>query len=171
MSLTNNRIQYYVEGECEKKLVKMLIRQKLIMPGQADVLNPVQEHIRITHLRKLPARTIIVLIFDTDTDNPDILRDNLQFLSGKTNAKRIITIPQVPNLEKELIHCTDIRRIRDLVNCGHDSDFKTAFIEEKRLYEKLQAHHFDLSKLWSSTPNEVFQKIGIRNQGEQIKLK
>lgn len=76
-----------------EKTREKLIRQKLIIPGQADVLNPVQEHIRITHLRKLPARTIIVLIFDTDTDNPDILRDNLQFLSGKTNAKRIITIP------------------------------------------------------------------------------
>lgn len=170
MSISGNRIQYYVEGECERKLVKTLIGQKLILPGQTDVLNPVQEHIRITHLRKLPARTTIVLIFDTDTDNTEIIKGNLQFLSIHSNGGKIITVPQVPNLEKELIHCTDIRRIRDLLNCGHDSDFKTAFIEEKRLMEKLQAHHFEFSSLWSSTPGQAFQRIGIRNLSEQIKL-
>ena len=170
MRRTNARIQYYVEGECEKKLIKTLIENNLVISGQIDVLNPVQEHIKLTHLRKLPVKTIVVLLFDTDTDNVDILKENLKFLSNHSNIKRFITIPQVPNLEKELIRCTDIRRIRDLINCEHDSDFKGAFIDEKRLYEKLQAHCFDFNCLWSSEPDLVFQKAGIKNQSGQIKL-
>lgn len=169
-SLSNTRYQYYVEGECERKLVKVLIGQGLIIPGQADVLNPVQDHIKLTHLRKLPPRSKIILIFDTDTSNVDILRENLQFLSAHLNPKNIITIPQVHNLEEEMFQCTDIRRIRDLINCRHDSDFKTAFIEEKRLFDKLQAHSFSFDRLWSSPPDPVFGNIGIRNQSSLIKL-
>ena len=142
MRLSNTRIQYYVEGECEQKLVKTLVAHNLILPGQTDVLNPVQDHIKSTHLRKLPAKTTVVLIFDTDKNNLDILRTNIQFLKQHPNIKKIITVPQVTNLEKELIRCTDIHQIRQLLNCKTNSEFKTAFIEEKRLYEKLQSHHF-----------------------------
>ena len=39
MRSTNTRTQYFVEGECEKKLIRTLIEQKLILPGQTDVLN------------------------------------------------------------------------------------------------------------------------------------
>ena len=173
MKQSMNRKQYYVEGECEKKLIKTLIAQNLVIPGQIDVLNPVQEHIKSTHLRKLPSKTTVILIFDTDISNTDILTANLRFLSSFTNIREIITIPQVRNLEEELVRCTDIpdlRRIRDLINCEHSSTFKTAFIEEKRLYEKLQAHHFSLELLWSETPDICFTRIGIRNQGGLIKL-
>lgn len=171
MRLSNTRIQYYVEGECEQKLVKTLVEQHLILPGQTDVLNPVQERIKSTHLRKLPNNTIIVLIFDTDKNDTDILKDNIQFLKKQPNIKKIITIPQVTNLENELIKCTDIRQIRQLLNCKTNSEFKNAFIEEKRLFEKLQSHHFDFEKLWSENPINTFLKAGIQNESELIKLK
>lgn len=171
MRSSNNRIQYYVEGECERKLVKTLIGQQLIRPGQTDVLNPIQERIKSTHLRKLPANTTVVLIFDTDTGNTDILKENIQTLKEHSNIKEIILIPQVTNLEEELIRCTDIRKIRELIGCRSDKDFKAHFIEEKRVYEKLQAHHFDMEKLWTSTPGQAFQKAGIQNQSEAIRLK
>lgn len=168
--LSNARYQYYVEGECERKLVKTLIGQDLVIPGQTDVLNPVQEHIKMTHLRKLPPKATIVLIFDTDTGNVDILKDNLLFLSSHFHSRNIVTIPQVHNLEEELIQCTNIRRIRELINCQHDSDFKTAFIEEKRLFDKLQDHSFRFDVLWSSQPDPIFRNIGIQNQSKLIKL-
>lgn len=170
MKISNARIQYYVEGQCEIKLVKTLIENKLIIPGQTDVLNPIQERVKSTHLRKLPRNTSIVLIFDTDQITTEILQTNISFLTSAPNIKRIITIPQVHNLEQELLRCTDIRHIRDLLNCTHDSDFKTSFIEEKRLFSKLQAHHFDIKKIWSSDPEPPYNKIGIRNQSHLIKL-
>lgn len=170
MRLSNTRIQYYVEGDCEQKLVKTLVAHNLILPGQTDVLNPVQDHIKSTHLRKLPAKTTVVLIFDTDKNNMDILKTNIQSLKKHPNIKQIITIPQVTNLEKELIRCTDVHQVRQLLNCKTNSEFKTAFIEEKRLYEKLQSHHFDFEKLWSDKPSEAFLKAEIQNESKMIKL-
>lgn len=73
-----------------------------------------------------PMRTSIILIFDTDQANTDILQQNMKFLKAASNIKTIITIPQVQNLEDELLRCTDIRHIRDLVSCAHDSDFKSS---------------------------------------------
>ena len=171
MRLSNTRIQYYVEGECEQKLVKTLVAHNFILPGQTDVLNPVQDHFKSTHLRKLPSKTTVVLIFDTDKNTMDILRTNIQFLKKHPNIKKIITIPQVTNLEEELIRCTDVHQIRQLINCKTNSEFKNAFIEEKRLYEKLQLHHFNFLKLWSEKPSETFQKAGIQNDSKLIRLR
>ncbi len=170
MSSATNRYQYYVEGKCEKKLVRTLIDQRLIVPGKAEILNPIQETIRPTHLRPLPKKTNIILIFDTDTSDVETLRKNLEFLKSQPNIQNVITIPQVRNLEDELIKCTHIRHIRDLLNCSHDSDFKAAFIEEKRLFEKLLSHEFDIEKLWSSSPIEPYLSLNIQNQGKRIKL-
>lgn len=110
------------------------------------------------------------MIFDTDINNLDILKTNIQFLKKHPNIKKIITIPQVTNLEKELIRCTNVRQVRHLMNCKTNSEFKNAFIEEKRLYEKLQSHHFDFEKLWTEKPNEAFQKAGIQNESKLIRL-
>lgn len=175
MKLLTGRFQYYVEGKCEKKLVRTLIDQRLIIPGQTDVLNPVQDNIKPTHLRMLPPKTNIILIFDTDTFDTDtsevhILRKNIVCLKSCRNIRNIVFIPQIRNLEDELLRCTNIRHIRNLINCPHDSDFKTAFIEEKRLFDKLQSHNFDFRKLWSSEPTQSLQSIGIQNQSHLIKL-
>ena len=170
MKSLNSRYQYYVEGKCEKKLVRTLIDHHLIFPGQTDVLNPVQEFIKPTHLRMLPSKTTIILIFDTDIPETGTLQKNLNFLKSRPNVRRIITIPQIRNLEEELIRSTDVRHIRDLIGCTHDSSFKTAFIEEKRLFDKLQLHHFDIEKLWSRPPEEPFKIMGIENHAELIKM-
>ena len=175
MKLLTGRFQYYVEGKCEKKLVRTLIDQRLIIAGQTYVLNPVQDSIKPTHLRVLPPKTNNILIFDTDAfdtgiSEVDILKKNIACLKSCKNIRNIIIIPQVRNLEEELLRCTNIRHIRNLVNCPHDSDFKTAFIEEKRLFDKLQSHNFDFRKLWSSEPTQSLQSIGIQNQSNLIKL-
>ena len=118
----------------------------------------------------LPPKTTVILIFDTDITETGTLRKNLDFLKSRPNIRRIITVPQVRNLEDELIRSTDVRHIRDLIGCSHDSSFKTAFIEEKRLFDKLQLHCFDMEKLWSCPPEEPFKTIGIENHAELIKL-
>ena len=170
MKSLNRRYQYYVEGKCEKTLLRTLIDHHLIVPGQTDVINPVQEYIKPTHLRMLPPKTTIILIFDTDIPETSALQKNLAFLKSRPNIRQIITIPQFRNLEEELIRSTDVRHIRELIGCSHDSNFKTAFIEEKRLFDKLQSHHFDIGKLWSCSPEDPFKTIGIENHAELIKL-
>ena len=78
MRSTNIRTQYFVEGECEKKLIRTLIEQKLILPGQTDVLNPVQAHIKTTHLLTRPIKARIILGFDTDMTELRILEQNIR---------------------------------------------------------------------------------------------
>ncbi len=170
MKSQNNHYQYYVEGGCEKKLIRTLIDHHLIIPGKIDILNPVQENIKITHLRTLSRHTTVILVFDTDKPKTDILTANIRFLQSSPNIRRVVTIPQISNLEQELCRCTDVRHIRDLLNCSHDSDFKSLFISEKRLFEKLQEHGFDIGKLWSSPAKEPFLTMNIQNQGNEIKL-
>ena len=168
--IRNAKYHYYVEGQCEKKLIRTLIEQRLIIPGQTDVLNPVQESVKSTHIRLLPQKTIIILVFDTDRLETGILNSNLDFLKKQPNIKNVFTVPQSKNLEDEMIRCTDIRHPKDLLGCSHDSDFKTAFIDEKRLFSKLQAHNFDFNKLWSAPVNEPFLSLNIQNQSDKIKL-
>ena len=170
MRSSTGRFQYYVEGDCEKKLVRTLIDHQMIRPGKTDIVNPIQEVLKTTHLRTLAPKTNVVLIFDTDVPRTAILKQNLDFLNSQSNVTRVITIPQSSNLEEELIKSMDIKHIRDLLNCAHNSDFKTAFIEEKRLYEKLVSHHFNLGLLWSSTPQKPFSDF-IQNGGHMIKTK
>lgn len=109
MRLSNTRIQYYVEGECEQKLVKTLAAHNLILPGQTDVLNPVQDQIKSTHLRKLPAKTTVVLIFDTDKNNMDILKANIQFLKKHQNIKKTIAICSLIKSQKRMVLSTGIQ--------------------------------------------------------------
>ena len=168
MKSSSSRFQFYVEGDCEKKFIRTLIDHQLINPGKTDVLNPIQEILKPTHLRTLAPKTNVILIFDTDVPKAGILKQNLAFLNSQSNISKVITIPQCGNLEDELIRSTDIKHIRDLLNCAHNSDFKSAFIEEKRLYEKLLLHHFDPGKLWSSTPKKPFSDF-IQNDAHLIK--
>lgn len=70
---------------------------------------------------------------------------------------------QVKNLKDELIRSTDVKRIRDLIGCRSDSDFKRDFIKEKRLIAKLREHSFDIDKMWVTSPDieyTVFQCAG-----------
>lgn len=70
--------QYFVEGEDERRLFEVLkTDMRLIQPGKIQVLNVVQEKLTDLKLRTLAENTILVFVFDTDTDNNDILLKNI----------------------------------------------------------------------------------------------
>ena len=72
-------VQYYVEGEDEEKLVNVLKTQLgLIRPGKVQKLNVVEQEITNIRLRTLKQGTMVVLVFDTDTGNVDILKKNIK---------------------------------------------------------------------------------------------
>ena len=72
--MKNERFQYYVEGPDDKKVVDTLkTKMGLIKPGKVDVLNVVTEKITEMRLRTLSPGTTVVLVFDTDAGNRDIL--------------------------------------------------------------------------------------------------
>lgn len=163
--MKNVNVQYYVEGEDEKKLVNTLKNQlRVIVTGKVQKLNVIQDKINYNILRTLKKGTIVVLIFDTDTDNVDTLNNNIQKLKECSFVSKIVTIPQVPDLESELIRSCNIKKITQLLNSRSKKDFKSDLIHITNLDIKLKEHEFDINLFWNQQPDFPYQNIPNNSQ-------
>ena len=81
---------YFVEGECEEKLINELKVPKadIILPGKVEVLNVVQDKISNQRLMVLNPKTNIILVYDIDVEQTEILKYNINLLK-KHNFKNI----------------------------------------------------------------------------------
>ena len=169
--MRNNRyiVQYYVEGDNEEKLINTL-KSKLCVniPGKVQKFNVIEREITDARLRTLAPKTIVVLVFDTDTGQRAILDRNIKKLKSCSSVSDVIMVPQVPNLEGELIRCCSIKNITELLNCKSIDDFKRDFNKVTNLDQKLLDHSFDISLIWSKSPPPPYQNIP--NQSAHIKL-
>ena len=162
-------VQYYVEGQDEEKLINVLKTQLgLIKPGKVQRLNVVEQGINNVRLRALSAGTMVVLVFDTDTGKKDILRKNIEALRACKSVTDIVLIPQVPNLEGELVRSCNIRKIEELLKSKSKTEFKSDLIRVSNLAQKLQEHQFDIRLFWSSKAPEPYQEF--ENQADMVKL-
>ena len=108
-------VHYFVEGDDEKKLLEVLkTRLNTIRPGRIQRYNVIEQKITDAMLRPFRPKTWVVLIFDTDTNNLGYLMENIKKLKSHSAVERVITIPQVRNLEDELCRSCHLRRITDL---------------------------------------------------------
>ncbi|RNM30717.1 hypothetical protein EDX97_08015 [Absicoccus porci] len=161
---------YYVEGKCEETLVKTLkMNNEYIYSGAIDVINATQECISNTRIRALKNKTIVVLIYDTDREATNRLRENIARLNKAKNVYKVICIPQVENFEDELLRCTDIDEIRNFTNSKSKSNFKSDFINQKEqsLLAKLKKSNFNIDILWSKIPKNNYSEFG--NDASKIK--
>lgn len=166
--MKNVNIQYYVEGEDEKKLVNTLKNQlRVIKAGKVQRLNVIENKINDSILRTLNKGTIVVLIFDTDTKNNDILKSNILKLNSCSFVSKVITIPQVHNLEEELIRSCNIKKITELLNSRSKKDFKSDLLRITNLDSKLKEHEFDINFFWNQQPKAPYQDIP--NEAKLIK--
>ena len=162
-------VQYYVEGEDEVKLINTLKTDlRVIQPGKVQKLNVVERLFTNARLMSLAPGTRVVLVFDTDTGHLDILNQNLAILSRCSAISEIVTIPQVPNLEGELIRSCGIKQITQLLGSKLREEFKSDLIRVSNLGSKLRAHHFDIKQFWSGTPASPYEQI--KNQADMVKL-
>lgn len=162
-------VQYYVEGETEEKLLQTLKNDlNIIKPGNVQKLNVIDHIITDARLMTVRPGTMVVLLFDTDTKKTDILHQNLEKLKTCPAVSEFITIPQIFNLEDELVHSCDIKEITDLLGSKSKKDFKTDFIRTKNLSDKLAKHQFNINRLWCRQPLPPYQNI--KNQADKIKL-
>lgn len=165
----NVPVQYFVEGEDEKKLIKTLKDDlKLIEHGRVQVFNVIQNDISNIILRTFKKGTIVILIFDTDTNNSTVLNRNIQKLKKHSTVSEVITIPQVRNLEDELKYSCNIRRITDLLNSRSASEFKSDLIHITNLGSKLKEHSFDINRFWSRQPKSPYEHI--TNDADKVKI-
>ena len=65
-----------------------------------------------SQMLSIQAGTTVVLVFDTDVT--DINLKNLELLSRYCGKLKIVFLPQVLNLEEELVRCTDVKKITEL---------------------------------------------------------
>lgn len=153
----------------KKKLIEVLkTDMRLIMPGKVQILNVVQERISDTKLRILASGTILVFVFDTDVGDPSILIENIKKAEKSSNIKDVYCVPQVKNLEEELVRAIGVRDIKKLLNSKSQKDFKRDMNRERNLKSKLESLHFDIHKLWTKNPGTPFDVI--TNSSEKIKL-
>ncbi len=111
--IKNNSVQYYVEGEDERKFISVLkTDMRLILPGKVDRLNVIEQKITDARLRTLQQKTTVILIFDTDTGQTATLYENIKKLEASTRVAQVITIPQIMNLEDELVRSCNIRDVK-----------------------------------------------------------
>ena len=164
----NRKYQYLVEGETEKKLLTELKKEGgFILSGAVNHFNVVEHRLTNAMVANISSNTVVILVFDTDKKKTDILKENISKLKKSRNVKDIWCVMQVENLEDELIRSTDVRRIRDLLGCRSDSDFKRDLIKEKRLIAKLREHHFEIDKMWVTSPGIEYRDF--QSAGEKIK--
>ncbi len=161
--------QYLVEGDTEKKIVQILKdNMKDIVPGKVQRFNVIQEEISDFYLRTIKPGTIVVLVFDTDVCFDEILRKNIKKLLNTSSVKCVVKIPQVKNLEDELVFSCNIKKITELLNSQSVSAFKSDILRINNLQNKLVENSFDINKFWSRNPYKPFQDIS--NNAEIIKL-
>lgn len=161
-------LHYFVEGENERKLIET-IKNKHLYSGKIKIINTIQNKVPNSILRTLERETVVVLVFDTDVEKIDILDENIKLIKNSNNVKDVICIPQIKNLEDELIYSTNINKIVDLLESKSKKDFKNDFNNCKNLMKKLENKEFKISKLWSRNAVDIYKKY--KNDSEVIKKK
>ena len=162
--------QYFVEGEDEEKLVKVpKTDMQLIVPGKVSCFNVVEKKFTRARLMNLRSGTNVVLVFDTDTGNETILRENIRTLEKCASVKAVICVPQVKNLEEELAYSCRIKQIRELTNSRTNGEFKRDLLREGNLAQKLENKGFHFERFWSRNPCIGYE--GIQNEAYKIKIK
>ena len=161
-------LHYFVEGENEKKLIET-IKNNYLYSGKIKIINTIQNKVPNSILRTLERETIVVLVFDTDVEKMDILDENIRLIKNSNNVRDIICIPQIKNLEDELIYSTSINKIVELLESKSKKDFKNDFNNCKNLLKKLEQKEFKISKLWSRNAVDVYMKY--KNNSGIIKKK
>lgn len=140
---------------------------RLILPGRVQKFNVTQQRLTKLRVMSLKPGTTVILIFDTDAGNPDILNENVVFLKKSTSVKEVFCIPQVKNLEDELKRSCKIKQIRELTGSSSNSDYKHDLIKDSRLAEKLKNANFDISVFWNSVDTGNFKHV--INEAKKVK--
>lgn len=160
--------RYYVEGQNEEKLISVLkTEMELVCPGKIEVINVVQEELTAVRLMQLKPQTTVILVFDTDAGNINILKMNIEKLKKCRQVKQIWCITQVENIEDELGRSCNIKAVTQLTGSKSEKDFKRDFIALKNLKNKLEQFDFDIEKIWNCSPKNQYKEI--KNDASKIK--
>ena len=165
--------QYYVEGDCERKLINELKMSpnNYLIPGKVDIFNFINKKISNQRIAYLKKNTIIILVYDIDVENTSILEDNISKLK-KFGFNKIIHIQSINNFEEEIVYSTNLKNINSMYSTQSYNEFKRNFLHQKDIVKKLQSFNFDKNKLWSRKNSiDPFSKYSNKSNINSIKQK
>ena len=105
------------------------------------------------------------MFFDTDVEITEHLRKNIKLVSTYCAGAKVVCLPQVLNLEDELVRCTNVSKAQELTGSRSVKDFKRDFCAMTNCRAILTRHQLDVLKLWTQNAPEVFSFIPT-NSGE-----
>ena len=141
-----------------------------IAPGKVKVTNVITKLISKSDIARLKPGTTVVLVFDTDVRLTNTLKRNIENLKRFCSNVKVIFLPQVLNIEDELVKATDVKRVQDLTKSTGIENFKNDFCRMKlpECRRMLERHSLDIQKLWISKVPEDFSFL--KKNSNQIKL-
>ena len=161
---------YLVEGEDEKIIVSLLKTEfRLIRPGKISVLNILQKKITPARAANWESGIDVVLVFDTDVRRTSTFDQNISLLKKMNAVHDIVFIPQVRNLEDELLRASNIKHIREITKSRTDEEWKGDLRKCSNLQHRFREIGFEMQKFWNTRPVDDF--VGIPNQSEKIRIK
>lgn len=161
-----------MEGPCEQQLIAALKESPpMLIPGKVKVYNVIQKLIPKSLMLSIQPETAVVLVFDVDVSQTVTLRKNIELLNRYCKKISIVFLPQVMNLEDELVRCTDVHKVMELTQSKGLRNFKTDFckLKSKDCRVMLDRHRLNIDNLWMMKTPSVF--AFVQNNGEQIKVK
>lgn len=160
---------YYVEGQDEEKILSVLkTEMRLIIPGKIERFNVVEREFTKSRIMLLKKGTVVILVFDTDTGNANILKKNIELLKKQSMISDVLCITQVKNLEDELKRSCGLKQIKELTGSRSNHDFKRDLLKDNSLKRKLEEKHFEVHKFWSCSDDGAYKEIN--NDADKIKL-
>lgn len=165
-------IIYFVEGECEQKLIKAFTSSGGVgfKPGKVNVLNFNNQIIKRSLALSIKKNDLVVIIIDTDIKDTKIIDQNISILLKHSylTKDKIYIVMSVDNFEDELVYsCEKLSNIHDLFKTNDIKEFKTKFINRDNLKSKLIQEGFNIRKIFTRTPKPPFDKF--INRGRDIK--
>lgn len=168
--MTNRKCYYFTEGQCEEKLVKALkLKPALLVPGKVKIFNVVQNELPASILMSIEPGSLAVLVFDTDKDETEHLKKNVQMLKKRCSGVEVLTILQVLNFEDEIERSTDVAHAEDLTKSETITEFKSDVNRMKEIdfRRTLVRHELDISRLWVKDPPKAFRFLS--QDGDKVK--
>lgn len=160
-------LQYYVEGECEEKMIKAFQHEEVgFLVGRIDVINPAEHILSKLRISQLKKDTTVVLVYDTDAANEKILEENVDSLKKSKNIKAIYHVQSVENFEDEISRSCKLSSVNDIFKTKSPNEFKTKFLSHKDIAKKLLSIGFDIELIWVKESQNVTK---YPNDGYKIK--
>ena len=160
--MENRKCIYFVEGECEEKLINALkVDTSLLINGKVKKFNAITEELTNSKHITISPGSRVVLVFDTDVVLTAHLKKNIELLKTKCSRIEVLTIPQISKFEDEITNSTDVNKAQELTKSKTVDDFRKAVnkMTAVEFRNALQRHKFDVKVLWTKKHPKQFSFV------------